>query len=95
LIYSTEVLLFFNIIREHSDAFVFSWHGFKNSVVVETRLVFTTSYEELFPFLHYCGISDLSGVAWAPQTSINEQGQDCRVDCPEVSSEIGGTAVCV
>jgi hypothetical protein len=39
LIYSTKVPLFFNTIPEHIDAFVPSWHEFKNSVAVEIGLL--------------------------------------------------------
>jgi hypothetical protein len=39
LIYSTEISLYFNIIPKHTDAFVPSWHKFKNSVLVEIGLL--------------------------------------------------------
>ena len=36
LIYYTEVSVFFTLISEHTDAFVLSWHKFKNFVTVES-----------------------------------------------------------
>jgi hypothetical protein len=39
LIFSTKVSLFFNIILEHIDAFIPSWHEFKISVAIELGLL--------------------------------------------------------
>ena len=84
LFYSTVVSLFFSAIPEHIVAFVQKFFCSRNQAVV-----FTTSYEELFSFPHYCGISDLSSFAWAAQTndSMIGWGQGCRVDVPKVPSE--------
>jgi hypothetical protein len=59
-------------------------------------VAFTTSYEELFLFPHYCGIGDLSSVAWVAQTndSMTGQGQGCRVDVPKVPSETVQQPLC-
>jgi hypothetical protein len=37
--YFTQVSLLFNVITEHTDAFVPPWNEFKNSVVEETGLL--------------------------------------------------------
>jgi len=33
-IYSAEIILFFILVREHIDAFLTSWHNFRNSFAV-------------------------------------------------------------
>jgi hypothetical protein len=44
LIYSIEVSLFFNIIPEHTDAFVPSWHKFESCVMAEMGLLNSQSF---------------------------------------------------
>jgi hypothetical protein len=69
LIYSTEILLFFNIIPEHIDAFVPFWHEFKNSFAAEIGILHSQPFTTPFPLLHYCGIGNLPSVSSEAQTN--------------------------
>ena len=37
LVYSAEIILFFILFPEHIDAFLTSWHNFRNSFAVKIR----------------------------------------------------------
>jgi hypothetical protein len=52
LIQATALLLFFNIIPQHTDTFLPSWHKYKNSITVEIGFLqkqpFTNGHFHLF-----------------------------------------------
>jgi hypothetical protein len=76
LICSTEISLYFNTIPEHIDAFVPSWHEFKNSIAVEIRSLhwqpFTNSHFHFFVFV------ELSTSKAQAKESMAVQGQKYR-----------------
>lgn len=51
-VYYAEVSLLFSITPKHTDAFVTSWYEFKNSIVVETGLLYTVNHKQPFSLLH-------------------------------------------
>jgi hypothetical protein len=55
----------------------------------------TANHQQPFALLHYCGIGDLPSVASEAQTNGSPmvQGQDYRVDSPEVSNETTATTL--
>jgi hypothetical protein len=61
--------VFFGRIPEHFGAIYPSWYKFKNSIVLEIRLLHMQQFmESLFHFLIFCGIGTVRGVALTAQT---------------------------